>query len=352
MNTPEEFLTSASDRHDSDGEFRNSSGGEGGTWASPLARLGRSCPSSIVHSPCSSGARSFRCISGSAWSPGLYIFVVCATGAALVFRIDMQRALHPDLFTPSAEGPPADPVAIMDSVTRAYPGEKLSGIDAPTTARPTYLAYTSSGDRFRTLLLDPGDRDDARRARRTRPSSERSRICTSICSGGQNRPHRQRHRRRDPGAHVRDGPGHLVARTQQLAAKSCRRCPPELEAHQLGSAQRRRLLDGRARADVGGDRRLLRVSIRISIDGQLAVADHESRRRRNRAHANGRAAALRGARSSTRRSAMHRGSTWRASSCPRSEKAAFLVQFSPVRPTPLGADLSVRVSRSGTRAPC
>lgn len=86
---------------------------------------------------------------------GLYIFVVCVTGAALVFRIDMQRALHPDLFTPSAAGPPADPVAILDSVARAYPGERVSGIDAPTTGRPTYLAYTSSGNRFRTLLLDP-----------------------------------------------------------------------------------------------------------------------------------------------------------------------------------------------------
>jgi uncharacterized iron-regulated membrane protein len=73
---------------------------------------------------------------------GLYIFVVCATGAALVFRIDMQRARHPHLFTPSAAGPPADPVAIMNSVTRAYPGERLAGVDAPTTARPTYLAYT------------------------------------------------------------------------------------------------------------------------------------------------------------------------------------------------------------------
>lgn len=86
---------------------------------------------------------------------GLYILVVSATGAVLVFRIDMQRALHPDLFTPSADGPPADPVTIMESVIKSYPGEKLSGIDAPTTARPTYLAYSSSGTRFRTLLLDP-----------------------------------------------------------------------------------------------------------------------------------------------------------------------------------------------------
>jgi uncharacterized iron-regulated membrane protein len=86
---------------------------------------------------------------------GLYIFVVCVTGAALVFRIDMQRALHPDLFTPRVEGPPANPADVMETVKREYPGEPLSGVDAPTTARPTYLAYAGRGDRFRTLLLDP-----------------------------------------------------------------------------------------------------------------------------------------------------------------------------------------------------
>ncbi len=86
---------------------------------------------------------------------GLYIFVVCTSGAALVFRIDMQRALYPDLFTPSAAGPVADPVAVMESVTSAYPGDRVSGVDAPTTFRPTYLAYSTSGNRFRTLLLDP-----------------------------------------------------------------------------------------------------------------------------------------------------------------------------------------------------
>jgi uncharacterized iron-regulated membrane protein len=86
---------------------------------------------------------------------GLYISVVCLTGAALVFRIDMQRAMHPDLFTPSASGPPADPVDVMESVKKAFPGDRVSGVDAPTTARPTYLAYSSNGNRFRTLLLDP-----------------------------------------------------------------------------------------------------------------------------------------------------------------------------------------------------
>jgi uncharacterized iron-regulated membrane protein len=86
---------------------------------------------------------------------GLYIAVVCTTGAALVFRIDLQRALHPDLFTPKASGPPAHPADIMDSVKRAFADDRVSGVDAPTTGRPTYLAYSSQGARFRTLLLDP-----------------------------------------------------------------------------------------------------------------------------------------------------------------------------------------------------
>ena len=86
---------------------------------------------------------------------GLYIVLVCLTGAALVFRIDLQRALDPDLFTPRTAGPPADPVDVMESVQRAYPDERLSGVDAPTTARPTYLAYAGKAGRFRTLLADP-----------------------------------------------------------------------------------------------------------------------------------------------------------------------------------------------------
>lgn len=86
---------------------------------------------------------------------GLYVVVVCISGAALVFRIDMQRALHPHLFTPSAAGPLADPVTVMESVSRAYPAHRLSGVDAPTTLRPTYLAYVTSGAEFRTVLVDP-----------------------------------------------------------------------------------------------------------------------------------------------------------------------------------------------------
>jgi uncharacterized iron-regulated membrane protein len=86
---------------------------------------------------------------------GLYILVVCLTGAALVFRIDMQRIRHPHLFTPTAPGPLADPVAVMERVSRAYPGHRLSGVEAPTSLRPTYLAYVTKGREFVTVLIDP-----------------------------------------------------------------------------------------------------------------------------------------------------------------------------------------------------
>ena len=86
---------------------------------------------------------------------GLYATVVSVSGAALVVRIDLQRALDPQLFRPGAAGPLADPVAVMTSVTRAYPRHRLSGVDAPTTLRPTYLAYVTSGSEFKTVLIDP-----------------------------------------------------------------------------------------------------------------------------------------------------------------------------------------------------
>ena len=112
---------------------------------------------------------------------GLYIFVVCVTGAALVFRIDMQRAMHPDLFTPARRGAAGESRRCDGDREEEYPGEALSGVDAPTTARPTYLAYAGTGDRFRTLLLDPvsaellGELSDRR-------SFGPCRICTSISS--------------------------------------------------------------------------------------------------------------------------------------------------------------------------
>ena len=85
---------------------------------------------------------------------GLYIAVVCVTGAALVFRIHLQRAAFPHLFT-ATPGDLVDAATILDRVREAFPDDRISGIDAPTSARPTALAYVVRGDRFLTILVDP-----------------------------------------------------------------------------------------------------------------------------------------------------------------------------------------------------
>lgn len=85
---------------------------------------------------------------------GVYLVVVCVTGAALVFRIHFQRATFPHLFTPTP-GPPVDAATILERLQQAFPQDRISGIDAPTSARPTTLAYVMRGERFLTILIDP-----------------------------------------------------------------------------------------------------------------------------------------------------------------------------------------------------
>lgn len=85
----------------------------------------------------------------------LYVLVVSVTGAALVFRIHLQRAAHPELLTAGNDGPQADVATVLESVRNTYPNGRLTGIDAPTTVRPTHLAYVTEGGRFRTVLIDP-----------------------------------------------------------------------------------------------------------------------------------------------------------------------------------------------------
>ncbi len=88
---------------------------------------------------------------------GLYVLVISITGAALLFRIDMQRALDPALFPQHRSGALVAPGVVLDSLERAYPAMQIAGIDAPTDRRPSYLAYVTHGQDFLTVLLDPVD---------------------------------------------------------------------------------------------------------------------------------------------------------------------------------------------------
>src|SRR5687768_2926381 len=84
---------------------------------------------------------------------GLYVVVIGITGAAVVFRQDMQAIKYPDFFRlkPEATSPQdgfglqpseggfrlqpegtADLSILMRELQAAYPGYRLSGIDWPT----------------------------------------------------------------------------------------------------------------------------------------------------------------------------------------------------------------------------
>jgi uncharacterized iron-regulated membrane protein len=85
---------------------------------------------------------------------GLYVIAVCVSGSALVFRIDLQRTTFPHLFT-ATRGDPLDAATILERVQQAFPDDRVSGIDAATSRRPTTLAYVIRGHDFLTVLVDP-----------------------------------------------------------------------------------------------------------------------------------------------------------------------------------------------------
>jgi uncharacterized iron-regulated membrane protein len=86
---------------------------------------------------------------------GLYLGVVCLSGALLVFRSDLQRTAFPQLLASAHRGELVDIADALDAVVAAYPQHRITGLEAPTRYRQTYLAYVVDGSRFVTVLSDP-----------------------------------------------------------------------------------------------------------------------------------------------------------------------------------------------------
>ena len=86
----------------------------------------------------------------------LYVVFIGATGAALVFRPEMQKAAFREFFDAGRAGEPdAEPAEIMRQVQNRYPGYRFSGIDWPTRRRDTYISYVVKGSEFRTVFSHP-----------------------------------------------------------------------------------------------------------------------------------------------------------------------------------------------------
>ena len=148
----------------------------------------------------------------------------------------------------------------MESVSRAYPDQRLSGVDAPTTARPTYLAYVTTPGSFATVLIDPVSAEVLGEL----PDQSWIRSLQDLhydLLGRADRAHDQRRRRRGHPRDGRDRRRDLVARTKDLATGVHGGSLQPRSSLIVGSASRHRHLEPDPHPDVGDHRALLCISV-------------------------------------------------------------------------------------------
>lgn len=84
---------------------------------------------------------------------GLYVFLIGITGAALVFREEMERALQGPAFRISpVEGPAADLLEVAERMRAAYPDRTLTSIANPMLNHSTIRGYLRKGEDY--LVVD------------------------------------------------------------------------------------------------------------------------------------------------------------------------------------------------------
>jgi uncharacterized iron-regulated membrane protein len=86
-----------------------------------------------------------------------WVCLIGVTGAALVFRPEMQKAAFRQCFeiTRSPGVADASAATIVSNLQTSYPLHQLLGIDYPTARRGTYLSYLTKGDQLVTAFSDP-----------------------------------------------------------------------------------------------------------------------------------------------------------------------------------------------------
>src|SRR5262245_21656117 len=86
-----------------------------------------------------------------------YVSFIGITGAALVFRPEMQKATFTEYFEGERPAPnqQASIETLVSSLQVAYPLHRLLGVDYPTARRATFLTYLSKGTTLISAFSDP-----------------------------------------------------------------------------------------------------------------------------------------------------------------------------------------------------
>jgi uncharacterized iron-regulated membrane protein len=85
-----------------------------------------------------------------------YVLVATTSGAALIFRQELQQLAFAAYFDiPHERSSQANAATVTSHLTAAYPGHRLLGIDWPTYRRDSFLAYLTRGSELKTVLSHP-----------------------------------------------------------------------------------------------------------------------------------------------------------------------------------------------------
>jgi uncharacterized iron-regulated membrane protein len=86
---------------------------------------------------------------------GAYAVLIGLTGAALVFRPELQARAYPQYFAVRSGADLAEPSVVIGNLAERFPDYRFSGIDYPTYRRGTFLSYLVRDNELRTVFSDP-----------------------------------------------------------------------------------------------------------------------------------------------------------------------------------------------------
>src|SRR3954469_25459345 len=89
---------------------------------------------------------------------GLWICLMSVSGAALVFREEMEAQLYARFPSAKTVGAPAKMESIIDNVHAVYAGFNILNIQSPVGSRNSLLVHVSNKRDFRTVFVDPSGR--------------------------------------------------------------------------------------------------------------------------------------------------------------------------------------------------
>ena len=208
---------------------------------------------------------------------GIYVVLISVSGSAIVFRNELYKSLFPPPKIVAISGPRLSKDALKKAVKQAWPKYSVSYIfeaKRPDEATEVWIGKDSEAHpKTKGRLINPFTGEDLGPSRPR--FSRRDGVAHGSphqSAGGRKRQGGERRARDRHGRHQPQRARDLVARNGPRQTQPENRFQSQLEAAELGSAQRDRALDVRVRFHLGRYGRLRGVPEAIPGGGQPLLA--------------------------------------------------------------------------------